>query len=194
MGMEARNRRLPDWLVRIRTGQLALPRFQRYESWSHGEAVTLLDSVLRGRPVGATLVLAIGDSEPFVSRRMAGAPAPTEHTTEHLLDGQQRLTALWKALSDGYEDRTYFAVLSPDAEDNSLVRSFGRWTRNGRRYPIWTDQPNEQLSRGLLPLRLLNPEITIQAVRRWCDEATNSIEESRDTQEMQTCLIPIRGK
>ena len=175
MGMEAKNRRLPEWLIRVRTGQLMLPRFQRYESWSHGEAVTLLDSVLRGRPVGAALVLAIGNNEPFVSRRMAGAPAPTERTTEHLLDGQQRLTALWKALNDGYESRSYFAVLSPDAEDASLVRSLSRWTRNGRRYPVWVDQPKEQLSRGLVPMCLLHPEITSQEVREWCDRATGSI-------------------
>lgn len=189
MGMEARNRRLPDWLNRVRTGQLALPRFQRYESWSHGEVVTLLDSVLRGRPVGAALVLAIGNSEPFVSRRMAGAPTPTERTTEHLLDGQQRLTALWKALGDGYENRTYFAVLSPEAEDNSRVTSFSRWTRNGRRYPLWADQPKEQLSRGLVPMRLLDPEISSQAVRTWCDQATYSIEESRDTQDL---IVPLQ--
>ena len=88
MGMEARNRRLPDWFTRIRTGQLKLPRFQRFESWSHAEVVTLLDSVIRGRPVGAALVLEIGDKEPFVSRPIAGAPEPTERTTEHLLDGQ----------------------------------------------------------------------------------------------------------
>ena len=184
MGMEAKNRRLPEWLIRVRTGQLMLPRFQRYESWSHGEAVTLLDSVLRGRPVGAALVLAIGNNEPFVSRRMAGVPAPTERTTEHLLDGQQRLTALWKALNDGYESRSYFAVLSPDAEDASLVRSLSRWTRNGRRYPVWVDQPKEQLSRGLVPMCLLHPEIMSQEVREWCDRATGSIEESRDTQDL----------
>lgn len=182
MGMEARNRRLPDWLTRVRTGQLALPRFQRYESWSHGEAVTLLDSVLRGRPVGAALVLAIGDTEPFVSRGMAGAPARTEKTTEHLLDGQQRLTAMWKALNDGYEDRTYFAVLTPEAVGDSLVRSFSRWTRNGQRYPLWADDPKEQLSRGLVPMSLLHPEVTPQKVSEWCDYATDSLEESRNTQ------------
>ena len=184
MGMEAKNRRLPEWLTRVRTGQLMLPRFQRYESWSHGEAVTLLDSVLRGRPVGAALVLAIGNTEPFVSRRMAGTPAPAERTTEHLLDGQQRLTALWKALNDGYESRSYFAVLNPDAEDASLVRSLSRWTRNGRRYPVWADQPKEQLSRGLVPMRLLHPEVTPYEVRTWCDRSTDSIEESRDTQDL----------
>ena len=182
--MEARNRRLPDWLVRVRTGQLVLPRFQRYESWSHGEVVTLLDSVLRGRPVGAALVLAIGNEEPFVSRRLVGTPEPTERTTEHLLDGQQRLTALWKALNDGDDSRSYFAVLSPDAEESSLVRSYSRWNRRGRRYPLWADQPKEQLSRGLVPLRLLNPSIQSHEVRDWCDSATNCIEESRDTQDL----------
>ena len=184
MGMEASNRRLPQWLIRVRTGQLKLPRFQRYESWSHSEVETLLDSVLRGRPVGATLVLAIGDSEPFVSRKVAGVPEPTERTTEHLLDGQQRLTALWKALNDGYEDRTYFAVLRPDLEDGYLVRSFSRWTKGDRRYPVWADDPKEQLGRGLVPMDLLNPETVPHAIREWCDEATESIAESRDTQDL----------
>ncbi len=184
MGMEARNRRLPDWLGRVRTGQLVLPRFQRYESWSHGEAVTLLDSVLRGRPIGAALVLAIGDTEPFVCRILEGAPEPTERTTEHLLDGQQRLTTIWKALNDGYSNRSYFAVLNPDAEDFSLVRSFSRWMRNGRRYPLWADQPKKVLSRGLVPMALLNPKTTSQKIRSWCDNATDSIEESRDTQDL----------
>ncbi len=182
MGMEAKNRRLPEWLTLLRTGRLMLPRFQRYESWSHGEAVTLLDSVLRGRPIGAALVLAIGDAEPFVSRTLPGAPAPTERTVEHLLDGQQRLTALWKALNDGYENRTYFAVLPRDAPDAPLVRSFSRWTSNGRRYPVWADHPREQLNRGLVPLRLIRPESTWQEIREWCDSATDSIEASVDTQ------------
>ena len=180
MGMEARNRRLPDWLGRVRTGQLTLPRFQRFESWGRGEVETLLDSVLRGRPIGAALVLVIGDREPFVSRTIVGAPAQTERTTEHLLDGQQRLTALWKVLNDGYENRTFFAVLNPEAEDASHVRSFSRWARNGQRYPLWVDHPKEQLSRGLVPMRLLNPAIETKEIAKWCDCATESMKESRD--------------
>lgn len=179
MGMEARNRRLPDWLGRVQTGQLALPRFQRFESWGHGEVETLLDSVLRGRPVGVALVLAIGNEEPFVSRRIAGTPAPTERITEHLLDGQQRLTAIWKALNEGYENRTYFAVLNPESEDASSVRSVSRWRRNGQRYPLWVDQPKEQLSRALVPMRLLNPATETIEIVNWCDCATDSVEESR---------------
>ena len=182
MGMEARNRALPDWFTRIRTGQLALPRFQRFESWGHAEVVTLLDSVIRGRPVGAALVLETGGGEPFVSRPMAGAPEPTERTTEHLLDGQQRLTALWKALKDHYEDRTYFALLTPESEDESLAISFGRWMNSGQRFPIWADQPKGQYTRGYVPMRLLDPEIEADEIVEWCDEATSSMEESRVTE------------
>jgi len=31
--MEARNRPLPEWFNRLKTGQLRLPRFQRFEAW-----------------------------------------------------------------------------------------------------------------------------------------------------------------
>lgn len=188
MGMEARNRRVPDWLTRVRTGQLALPRFQRFESWSHNEVITLLDSVLRGRPVGAALVLAIGDEVPFISRTMEGAPEPEERITEHLLDGQQRLTALWKALNDSYDNRTYFAELSPEAGDASLVRSVSRWKRNNQRYPLWADQPDEQWNRGLVPMRLLNPAIESAEIGAWCDEATDTVSNSRELERKVTTL------
>lgn len=184
MGMEARNRALPDWFARVRTGQLALPRFQRHESWSHTEVVTLLDSVIRGRPVGAALVLQIGDKEPFVSRPMAGAPPGSERTTEHLLDGQQRLTALWKALNDLYEDRTYFALLKLEAEDAPLANSVGRWMNKDRRFPLWADDPKEQLMRGFVPMRLLNPSVTPEEVGNWCDLATDNLGESRTAERL----------
>ena len=180
MGIEARNRPLHDWLSRVQTGQLVLPRFQRFESWGHGEVETLLDSVLRGRPIGAALVLDVGNEEPFLSRGIAGSPAPTANVTEHLLDGQQRLTALWKALNDRYENRTYFAMFSPEAEDASLVKSFSRWTREDRRYPLWVDKPKEQLSRALVPIHLLNPATEAKKIVNWCNSATESIEESMD--------------
>lgn len=188
MGMEARNRRLPDWLGRVRTGQLKLPRFQRFESWGHSEVETLLDSVLRGRPVGAALVLVIGDKEQFVSRTIAGTPEPTERTTEHLLDGQQRLTALWKVLNDGYENRTYFAVFNPGVENASHIRSFSRWTRNGQHYPLWVDHPDEQLGRGLVPMSLLNPAVEPKEIGDWCDLAADSIEMSRDLERRVNVL------
>ncbi|MHB8378147.1 MAG: GmrSD restriction endonuclease domain-containing protein [Candidatus Limnocylindrales bacterium] len=175
--MEARNRYVPDWFTRIRTGQIRLPRFQRTDAWSHGEVTALLESVLRGLPTGAALILDVGDREPFVSRTMLGAPAPTERVTEHLLDGQQRLTALWRSLNDLYEDRTYFASATTvhDDRDAPTVTGVGRWLRPDlRRFPLWADLPVEQYEHGLIPLRLLRPGDVGDEVSVWCDTATQN--------------------
>ena len=178
--MEARNRRIPDWFGRLSSGQLMLPRFQRLESWSRREVETLLDTVLRGRPIGAALILAVGDEEPFLSRTIKGAPERKERTTEHLLDGQQRLTALWRALSDDYPDRTYFVVLDPKTTNSSRVASWARWMQNGSRRPLWVDQPESLFSRGWAPIRLLDPTIDILEIDDWCEKATSgSQSESR---------------
>jgi hypothetical protein len=105
--MDARNRDLEQWLTRVTTGQLQLPRFQRFEAWGSREVADLVQTVIDGLPAGAVLVLEIGDKAPFAYRPLAGTSAPTERMTEMLLDGQQRLTALWRALSDDYEDHSY---------------------------------------------------------------------------------------
>jgi hypothetical protein len=123
--MEARNRHLPEWFNRIRTGQLRLPRFQRHEAWSHSDVSGLLTTVLRGLPSGATLILEVGGEEPFISRPIVGAPVSTERVTEHLLDGQQRLTALWRSLNDHYEDRTYLVYF--DVVRSMMGAGFRLW-------------------------------------------------------------------
>jgi len=200
--MEARNRHIPDWFTRIRTGQVRLPRFQRLESWSHAEVASLLESVLRGLPAGAALVLEVGDRERFISRPMPGAPEPTEKPAEHLLDGQQRLTALWRSLNDLYEDRSYFAFLKEEGErdeegrEPQVIQGVGRWHRDskkdGPKYPLWADSPVEQYARGLIPLYLLQPGDMAKRVREWCDTAARAdISVSRD---METRILSLRER
>ena len=166
--MEARNRPLDEWFLRISSGQIVLPRFQRFEAWSHKMVSELLDTVLRGLPAGALLVLEVGDTEAFVSREMVGAPETDNKATEQLLDGQQRLTALWRSLTDNYSDRTFFVKVEPndmedieDTEDPEAIipwaESQARWGKNGKRYPLWVDDPVKVWERKLIPLRLLSP-------------------------------------
>ena len=171
MALDAHNRSLPDWFTRLRTGQLKLPRFQRLESWSYQEVDNLLETVLAGRPIGAVLTLAVGDREKFVSRGMEGAPDPQERPVEHLLDGQQRITALWKSLKDLYMDRTYYALIKSGDDNSERVTSRARWLRNGIRYPIWADKPDEVYKRGLAPISLLYPDDALRKIDEWCSLA-----------------------
>lgn len=168
--MEARNRPLPDWFTRLRTHQLVLPRFQRFEAWTHTQITSLIDTVLKGLPSGALLTLAIADEEPFVSRVIAGAPTEGENVNEHLLDGQQRITALWRSLNDNYDNRTYFVQIGPDKEtgDPHFTTSAARWEKNGKRYPLWSDDPMELWNRKLLPVSLLCPGQSAEdRVKEW---------------------------
>ena len=171
MALDAHNRSLPDWFTRLRTGQLRLPRFQRLESWSYQEVDNLLETVLAGRPIGAVLTLAVGDREKFISRIMEGAPDPKERSNEHLLDGQQRITALWKSLNDLYTDRTYFAIIKRRDDNSERVTSRARWVRKGIRYPIWADKPDEVYKRELAPISLLYPDDAFRNIDDWCSRA-----------------------
>lgn len=176
MPIQAHNRNLPDWFNRVRTRQIALPRFQRYEAWTHGNVAQLFNTILQELPVGAVLVLEIGDREPFVRRRLPGAPEEGERVTEHLLDGQQRLVALWRGLHNNYPDRTYFLYLEADPETGMeyYVDSVARWQREGdaEMRPFWANDPVQQWQRRAIPLHLCAPgDEAWTRYRTWAREA-----------------------
>ena len=179
--MHAHDRFLSEWFNRIRSRQVTLPRFQRFVAWGHSEVSGLLTTVLRGLPSGAALILEVGDSEKFQSRTMTDAPESGEKVTEQLLDGQQRLTALWRSLHDKYEDRTYLIGFEEDPTEpsSSLPYVYGqaRWVKKGNRYPVWVDDPKECWNRKLIPLRLLRPEDMLGEIRKWL---TAAVPDDRD--------------
>lgn len=159
--MEARNRSLPQWFSRIESKQLTLPRFQRHEAWAPQQIESLLETVIAGLPAGAVLVLEVAGREPFASRSLVGAPEKGDHVAEQLLDGQQRLTALWRSLQDDYPDRSYFVSLNPEDDqigsDGYGVVSYARWTKDDKLFPIWCDDPAQAIERRLVPLSILAP-------------------------------------
>ena len=106
---------------------------------------------------------------------MVDAPDSGDRVVEQLLDGQQRLTALWRSLHDTYEDRTYLLGFEedPGREEAKLPYVYGqaRWSRNGRRYPLWCDDPAECWRRELTPLSLLRPEDIGNEIDQWIERA-----------------------
>lgn len=165
----------------VRDGSLRLPRFQRHEAWDRGTVVSLLETVVRGLPAGAALVLNVGEPQPFVSRHLVTAPEVDGRVTEHLLDGQQRLTALWRSLYETYDDLTVFVSWQPDPDhgdaETPVVISQPRWWRKKTRYPVWCDDSKAVLSRGLIPLALLAPDAHTKA-SDWLKTACDDLSEA----------------
>jgi hypothetical protein len=182
--MHAHDRFLPEWFNRIRSRQLTLPRFQRFVAWGHGEVSGLLTTVLRGLPSGAALILEVGDEEKFKSRTMADAPKSGDKVTEQLLDGQQRLTALWRSLHDKYVDRSYLIGFEDDPANVSAklpcVYGQARWSKKDVRYPMWVDDPKECWSRGFIPISLLRPEDIMSEIRKWISIAVDLDHDKKD--------------
>jgi hypothetical protein len=182
--MEARNRKLSDWYGKIQRGEIRLPRFQRFEAWDCRRISSLQEVVIHNLPLGITLVLEVGDEEKFVSRFLETAPEINGRVYEHLLDGQQRLTALWRAFHNNYESETYYVYLKEldnydkdeDREDLSIYWRGRYYKKSGERYPIWCDNPAECLRRGMIPVHLLKPEDIQREIDNWIEHATAPLE------------------
>ncbi len=191
MTITAQNRLLPDWFTRIRTRQTVLPRFQRFEAWGHGNIAQTFNTILRGLPLGAVLVLEIGNDQPFVWRPIVGAPTEGERVTEHLLDGQQRMTALWRGLHNNYEDRTYFVFLEPDEETGQpyYIDSIGRWKKDGDTSyrPFWANDPKKLWERKMIPLDLcLFGDAANDRYKAWIREVIEDADEREDVTETRS--------
>lgn len=179
--MEARNRKLEDWYGKIHRGEIKLPRFQRYEAWDWRRICSLINTITQNLPLGITLVLEVGEREQFVSRYISTAPEKYNRVLEHLLDGQQRLTALWRILYNNYEWQTYFVYIPEFDEygkkqsEEQMIYCRGRYRKNnGIRYPLWCDNPEDCLKRGMIPTNLLKPEDIQTEIDQWITVATNN--------------------
>ena len=189
--MEARNKKIEDWFAMVKQGQIVLPRFQRHEAWGHRQVIGLLENVLRDPPlpVGALLTLEVGDKELFHSRPIVGAPAPQSNPMMHLLDGQQRMTALWRGLTGHYRNDGIDILVSlkdsepdEDAEadtnegvDAPRIEAIRRWDRKGVLQPVWANDPVSMLEEGYIPATILCPgSLGEDALNAWEDAVDKS--------------------
>ena len=190
--MQAYNRPLYKWFNLIELGQLTLPRFQRFEAWTHNEVSNLLRSMLRGLPTGAALILRVDGPEQFRSKNLAGTPQDGRNVTEQLLDGQQRLTAMWKSLYNLYDNRTFLVSIDKSTIDFNVnpsdylqaneieVVAQAIYERKGSRYPMWVNDAKECWERGLIPVHLLRPEDISKEKKAWLKAAASDDIEMRE--------------
>lgn len=89
-----------DLISDISTGQVKIPQFQRKFVWTVKASAKLLDSIMKGYPIGTFIYWRT--SERLRSVRNLGninLPEPTDgEFVNFVLDGQQRLTSLFAAM------------------------------------------------------------------------------------------------
>lgn len=112
-----------DWALLIEQRVLSLPHMQRPFVWKKEQILLLLDSIMRGYPIGEMLVWntnyqlvrrflvkTYDDHEPS---KFEYDKQPNEDSKYLILDGQQRLQSLYLSLWGTYNGQSiYFDVLS----------------------------------------------------------------------------------
>jgi len=118
-------------LTDIERGQVKIPQFQRDFVWTIQKSAALIDSILKGYPVGTFIFWSTKDRLRSV-RELGNTklPEPKEgETVSFVLDGQQRLTSLYASLrgikvhrNSGKEDDFAQIFINLDAtEDDQIV-------------------------------------------------------------------------
>ncbi len=97
-------------LTAVDTGKTQLPDFQRDWVWDDEHIRDLLASVSLSYPIGAIMLLETGNKDVrFKPRPVSGVKLaePAPYPERFILDGQQRLTALFLSLLSGQPVRTH---------------------------------------------------------------------------------------
>ncbi len=117
----------------IDTGQLKIPRFQRDFVWSKEQTARLIDSLIKGYPIG-TFILWLTQEELRHVKELGGIDlpsAPPGQAVYYVLDGQQRITSLYavrkglRLTKEGkeidYQDISINLELDPDADERVVL-------------------------------------------------------------------------
>jgi hypothetical protein len=173
--------RLLQLMDDLETGELALPDFQRSFVWAPDATRELIVSMIRSFPAGALLFLQ-GGASTFAPRAAEGAPPLTAQPSRLVLDGQQRLTSLYQALSGVGQSRFFLDIggLISGAEVNEAVRALS------------ADRASVFASLGAQADALMMPLTSVRGggAARWRDEVVD-LRDDEDPAAVRTLLRAV---
>jgi uncharacterized protein with ParB-like and HNH nuclease domain len=106
--------RIEELVIRVKTGDIKLPKFQRPFVWKKTNILELLDSIYKGYPIGSIL-LWFTKQKLAKERNIADLAIDErneEYPTNYLLDGQQRLSTLcWALFWDSQNRKSLWNVV-----------------------------------------------------------------------------------
>ena len=125
-----------DLLSDVKNGKVGLPDLQRPFVWKDSKARDLLDSMLKGYPIGYIMLWQSPDGYETINH--IGTNDKTYIQPDYLvIDGQQRLTALLAAISGIKVKDKNCSERQIRIAFNPLTREFAVWTEAYERNPEW---------------------------------------------------------
>jgi hypothetical protein len=137
MKFQTTTRSLRDLVREFHSGAILLPQFQRDYVWRPTKIRNLLDSLLRGFPIGGIYLWRPSSGRIDAKSKALGEQRITAEFEGYLIDGQQRLTSLEAAFGlysggdkRGDELRCYLDMAASDGEFARDTRLFVSYAGN----------------------------------------------------------------
>ncbi|MGF9662346.1 DUF262 domain-containing protein [Arthrobacter crystallopoietes] len=171
----------------IEAGQVSLPNFQREFDWTDMDVKSLLGTIISGWPIGSLLLIegtADETADFYAPRSFESAPPLSSESIYIVLDGQQRLTAMYQALYNR-GPLVYALDLEVAAAGLADIDSIDDALVSIKRH-IWDRKmpsPAEQWAAKRLPMAAMQSATDFFA---WRDAAI-----SRDDEEARTKLTNL---
>jgi hypothetical protein len=159
---------LKSILADINSQKIVLPQFQRDFVWPPSSVIKLLTSLFNGYPIGSLLLMENNESYDYRPiDGVTGDRKPSEGETILVLDGQQRLTACWRAFfgtvdtERKYSGRYYFkykefvdAMIEQDEIDSSALEDMFVFVKPSK-VRASLQNAAEEMAQGFSPLDIL---------------------------------------
>jgi hypothetical protein len=125
------HKQYPHLLADIERGDVKIPQFQREFVWDINKSAKLIDSIIKGFPIGSFILWKTNDQLRSVRGLGRGEfPNRAGESVNYVLDGQQRLTSVYCCLSgtkilreDGKESDYSTIYADLDADESFAVVS-----------------------------------------------------------------------
>lgn len=118
------SKKYTDLISEIQKGQIKIPKFQRDFVWSIDKTAKLLDSILKGYPIGTFILWETNERLNDIKNigNLVLPPVPDDIKVQYVLDGQQRITSLYAAFlgasiqKEGEKKITNYGTIFVDLE------------------------------------------------------------------------------
>lgn len=127
---EPQTKTFPNLLGAIEQGQIKIPQFQRDFVWTMQKSAGLIDSIVKGYPIGTFIFWRTKErlrSVKDIGKQVLPEPQQGEFV-DYVLDGQQRLTSLFASLrgviltrEDGREDDFSKIFIDLEAQESDQI-------------------------------------------------------------------------
>ncbi len=129
-------RKIGDLLMDVENGRIGLPDLQRPFVWKDNKVRELMDSMLKGYPIGFVMLWSSPDNYSN-TKQIGTGEKPYKRPDDLVIDGQQRLTALLAALRGATVKDKNYAERTIKISFNPMTRQFAVWTQAYERDPEW---------------------------------------------------------